>query len=536
VEKCQAVIEEIRYYSGMFRGIYRYQRQPAAADPLAALREQMAAREARFLDCARRIVFANPANPYHTLFRLAQCDYADLAAEVQRHGLEPTLERLLSAGVYLTHDEFKGKAPIVRAGLEIPSMPRAYLNPLARGEMESRSSGSRGPATPSRHSTESQHYRMAYSELETRDLGLDAGERGLVYPVLPSAIGLNQSLRLGHAGQPVRKWFAPQGRMSDSGHYRAMTNVLVRYGRALGVPLPLPEALPEDDFAPVARWLAEEKRRGRRASITGFVSPAVRVATAARETGLDIGGTVIIVGGEALTDAKRAVIEAAGCTVYPTYVIHEVGRIGCACSRMRSGNRVHLFSDGVAVISRRRLAPLSDVEVNSLLFTTLLPFGTYFLINAEMDDAGVVEPIDCDCEYAKLGMNVQISDIFSYGKLTGQGVTLMGSDVLRVLEVALPARFGGVAGDFQLVEVDGARQAGLTLRVSPRVGAAAPDAVRDFFLDEIRRFYGGALAARLWKHSQALRVVVEEPLATHSGKVLPLHILGSNSGQITHAA
>jgi hypothetical protein len=160
------------------------------------------------------------------------------------------------------------------------------------------------------------------------------------------------------------------------------------------------------------------------------------------------------------------------------------------------------------------------------MFTNLLPFAARFLINAEMDDAGILEPVACDCEYARAGMNWRIRDIYSYGKLTGQGITLIGSDIVRILESALPQRFGGGPGDYQLVEYDGARQSQLELRVSPRAGAESAAAVRDFLLREIRGCYGGALAARVWTHSDGLKAVIAEPFSTRSGKVLSLHLLG----------
>ena len=174
------------------------------------------------------------------------------------------------------------------------------------------------------------------------------------------------------------------------------------------------------------------------------------------------------------------------------------------------------------------------MEVNSLLFTNLLPFAPRFLINAEMDDSGVVEPAACQCEYTRAGMTMQVRDIFSYGKLTGQGITLFGTDVVRILETALPRRFGGTPGDYQLVEREGERQTELVLRVSPRIHGAAAD-VRDFFLSEVRRCHGGTLAARLWKHADGLAVVVAEPSATRTGKVLPLHVLGPEARR-SHAS
>ena len=101
--------------------------------------------------------------------------------------------------------------------------------------------------------------------------------------------------------------------------------------------------------------------------------------------------------------------------------------------------------------------------------------------------------------------------------------------MVRILERVLPQHFGGGPGDYQLVEYDGARQAQVELRISPRAGAGPPEAVRDFLLREIRGCYGGALASRVWTHSSGLEAVVAEPLATRSGKVLPLHLLGSEA-------
>jgi len=119
-----------------------------------------------------------------------------------------------------------------------------------------------------------------------------------------------------------------------------------------------------------------------------------------------------------------------------------------------------------------------------------------------------------------------VRDIFSYGKLTGQGITLFGSDAVSILETALPRRFGGSPGDYQLVEQEGGQQTEVVLRVSPRTGVGSTEDVREFFLSELRKCYGGTLAARLWKHSAGFTVMLEEPYATRGGKVLPLHLLG----------
>jgi hypothetical protein len=525
VEGTNDVIREIAYYANMTRGVYRLLRSPYRPS-LDALRENIARREERFLELARLRVFANPRNPYHELFRLAGCEWSDLAESVRRCGLEATLSRLAAEGVYLSHDEFKGKTPLVRGGRHIPFVPEVLLNPVGRGYIASVSSGSRSRGTPTPKSLDLQLYRDTYDYLQTREFGLETRARMLVAPILPSSTGIRNSIQQARAGRRMERWFTPRDRLRDSWHYRVATHLEIGLGRLLGAPLPWPSYLPANDFAPAARWIAERKRTGRPCAVRSFVSPAVRVVTAAREADLDISGTIFFVAGETLTGAKRSLIEEAGCEVYPAYAISEISSVGAACRQMTTGNCVHLYRDALAVVGRLRRAPLSDVEVNSLLFTNLLPFAPRFAINAEMDDSGVIEPTSCQCEYSAVGMTTQVRDISSFGKLTGQGVTLVGSDVVSILETALPRRFGGAPGDYQLVEREGDRQTELVLRVSPRTGGAGAEDVRDFFLAELRKCYGGSLAARLWKHSAGLKVVSEEPGATRTGKVLPLRVLG----------
>ena len=164
--------------------------------------------------------------------------------------------------------------------------------------------------------------------------------------------------------------------------------------------------------------------------------------------------------------------------------------------------------------------------MNSLLFTTLLPHARRVLVNVEMEDSGLIAAGRCDCAFTRPGLSTVIHDVASFGKLTGHGVTLVGTDIVAILEERLPAALGGRVGDFQLVECDADQQTQIVLHVSPRV-PASPETVRQRFLDELRREWGGVYAAGSWMHADAIRVVVAEPQAGRSGKVLPLHLLGS---------
>ena len=519
------MLREASYYAGMARGLYAYLSTPPVTDADTAIRRQFENREPAFLNSVRRVVFDRPGNPYRRMFELAGCSYEDFADAVRRDGLESALAAVQRAGVYLTHDELKGKTEIVRSGEHIPSDDRSFLNPLVRGLMESSSSGSSGKAMRTRRNPAFQLHAEAYEALRRREFQTDSLSHVLLWPVLPSTIWISTTVRAARAGNPIARWYAVSGKWSDAGHYRVFTAALVTMANLMGTRLPWPRPLPPHDFSPVARWIARQRARGERCVLSSFVSSAVRVAAAARERGLDISGTLMGMGGEALTEAKRQVVESAGCEAAVGYWISEVGPIGAACRQMRTGNCVHLFHDSVAVISHRRRAPLSDVEVDSLLFTTLLPSSPRVLINAEMDDSGAIEPARCDCVYTAAGFTTRIRGISSFGKLTGQGMTLMGGDMVRLLEEVLPARLGGGPGDYQLVEGESGGETRLTLRVSPRAGLLSPLPVKECFLREIRNYYGGSLASRMWTHADAIEVTIAEPIATANGKVHPLHLL-----------
>lgn len=521
------MIAELKFYIAELRGMRDYLKTPPHADPDAVLRRQLENREATLLEKLRKVVFANPSHPYSQMFRLAGCSEADLEDSVRRKGLEPTLRELLDAGVYLTHDEFKGKQPVVRQGRHIPATTDSFRNPLVRGGMTGITSGSRSKGTRVPHGTESRLYREAWHRLQYREWQVEGHLPVMLMPILPSTTGLSSCLLKGRIPRPAECWFTVVHPMSRSAHYRLMTYVYVAAARCMGVSVPFPTVLPPNDFSPVARWIAARKRNGDKCVVHSFTSPAVRVAAAALDKGLDIAGTVFIVGGEALTNAKRAVIERAGAEVYPFYPISEVGGVGVACRQMRTDNCVHLCHDRVAVVQKRTRISAADLEVEALYFTSLTDFSPFVLINAEMGDAGWIEPATCDCLFSQFGFRWQIRGIYSFGKLTGQGITLAGTDVVRILEEVLPSRLGGAPGDYQLVEQEGEHQTEVWLRISPRIAGVNPEQAREVFLRELRACFGGTLAERTWRHADGLKAVIAEPITTTTGKVLPLHLLGT---------
>jgi len=520
---------EVLRYGRMSAEMVRLARTPAIADYAANIRRNFENREANFLAVVRDAIYAHPANPFRRMLHLAQCEFEDLEREVRSKGLEPALTALFDAGVYLTQEEAKGRTPIVRGGELIPSDERSFLNPAASG-LQGQSSGSSGRHTRISHSVGAQLHWERYLALMADDLELHDRAFIAPLPILPSLTGLTITARGRWIGWRAERWYSV-GTILDSGHYRGMTRLLVLAGRIAGSRAPFPEYLPTGDFSRVAEYIARRKADGVQSIVGGFLSPAVRVAAAAMEHGFDIGGVIFSVGGEALTPAKRAIMESVGGRVYPFYATIDVGPVGYSCSRMHEGNCVHLFEDSLAAITRTRLAPLSQTQVSSLLFTTLGSFSPRIVINAELDDSGVIEPARCDCIYSRLGLTRQIRDIASFGKVTGQGITLAGTDVVRILEEVLPRRLGGAPGDYQIVEGEGADQTVFTLRASARTGVTDVERVRECFLQELTRNEGGSLAARIFRQAEAVQVLIAEPVATQTGKVLPLHLMGSEESR-----
>ena len=525
----------LRAYWGIAAGVRAYSRQPIPENLAEVVRRQVEEREETWLALMQRAIFANTQHPYKRLFDLAGCEFGDLEQAVLSIGLEPALERLYDGGVYLTEDEFKGKAPIVRGGQEIPSAPGDFHNRAEEAWIEVATGGSSGKPTRLPYSTGSLLTRDIVSALTIGEFNLEDYARLMVRPVLPSAIGVMMGLSMSRMGCPMDRWFATGGSAADSLHYRALTRYLVHVGRLQGATVPAPEYLAQGDFAAPIEWIAREKANGRQTMLSAFVSPAVRMAALAVERGLDIQGTIVVAGGETVTNAKLKVLKHAGMRLSSRYWISEIGPIGIGCSNMLNEGRTHLMRHAVAVISRPRLEPIMQTSVQGLHFTSVSPLCTSVLINAEMGDAAVLERTDCDCTLGRAGLNWEVRDIASYSKLTGQGMTLLGTDVVAVLEERLPSRFGGGPTDYQLVQFQAEGQTELELRVSPQVGVGNLADLKREFTSALRGVYGGSLATRVWEHSDGLKVVEREPFATPAGKVLPLHLAcGTAENRETH--
>lgn len=519
------VISEFAAFAKFLGGLHRLvQRKMTVPEALRIIRQRLDHREANLLASLEHGIYDNPRSPYRALLGRAGCGLGDVREMLKREGLEGTLQRLRSEGVYVSFEEFKGLRPIVRGSFTISPKPADFDNPAGRRYYSTTTGGTTGPG---------RRVRLDLQHLESLLPGriVVRHAQGLTripaasWSDIPPAGGLKGVLLSAAAGEDATHWFITRRFHGTSGlRYRAATHATLAAARFAGARVSWPVHVPLEDAVKLARWAAAQVREKGACTIHASVSRILRIAVAARENHIDLTGTILRGGGEPPTPAKVAQIVATGATFHSSYAFSEVGTIGSSCLNANGPNDQHFMQDHVAMIQAMRKVPGFDIEVPAFCFTSLLPTSAKLLLNVESDDYGVVDTRPCGCAWEQLGFPVHIRDIRSFRKLTGEGMTLVGSDIERVLDDFLPARFGGSALDYQFAEEEDA--SGFTriiLRVAPGVFVPDEPQVVEFVLSSLRRLGGAAAVAEsAWRQAGTLRIRREVPVMTARGKLLPL--------------
>jgi hypothetical protein len=204
----------------------------------------------------------------------------------------------------------------------------------------------------------------------------------------------------------------------------------------------------------------------------------------------------------------------------------ELGDVAQPCADAQALDDFYFLEDKLAVIQRTKPIGESGLTVGAFFFTTLLPSSPKLLLNVDSGDYGKLERRDCRCLLGQLGLYTHMSEIRSYDKLTSEGMTFLGSDLIRLTEDLLPEKFGGYPTDYQFVEVEIEGIPNVLVRVSPRIGAIDEAALIDTIMDALAtRSAAHKMMADRWREARTLRVLRAEPVVTMVGKTLPLHIL-----------
>lgn len=521
-------IDYLKTFARFPFGLRRFARQTLTLEAARRIvRDRFERREEEFVQIAERSIYGFKRSPYLALLKRAGCELGDLRDLVRRRGLEGALRELRRQGVYVTYEEFKGRIPIVRGDTTIAVAAHDFDNPSARGDLAVQTGSSTGVAT-----AVGVHLDFLTALTPPYLLALDAhGLVGAPYvawqPALPGP-GFALILQSWHIGLRHGQWFMTNG-WRESKYwlkYDLATIYSLICSRLLRVQVPWPGVVRLDEAEKVARYVASALQATGRCFVMAGVSRALRISLAAEQAGIDLTGAVFSGGGEPASRAKLEGIQRVGARMLGLYGTVEAGQIAYGCASLADETDTHLANDAFALITHPHVIEGVGLTVPALNITSLLDTAPKLLFNVEIDDYGVVEERRCGCELEACGYTTHLSGIGSYSKLVGEGVTLIGNEMLNILEQVLPARFGGSPQDYQLMEEeDGQGLTRLFLLIHPRVQIADSQEVLDVMHAALRQSSPMADAARvLWQQAQTIQIKRMEPVWTGGRKLMPLYI------------
>jgi hypothetical protein len=299
-------------------------------------------------------------------------------------------------------------------------------------------------------------------------------------------------------------------------------------GRLTGITLPSPEYVPLSDPSPIVHWLRDVLDSGDRPHLTTWVSSAVRICQAASSLRIDISGTQFTVGGEPLTAARLALIQKSGAVAVPRFMSVECAYIGYGCLNPDGPDDYHSINDFTTVIQTGRDGIERGFPPEALLVTSIRPTAPFILLNVSLGDQAQLVRRSCGCPLEALGWSNHFRTVRSFEKLTSGGMTFLDSDIVSILERVLPARFGGTALDYQLVEEETAEgNPQILLLISPDVGPIDTKEVLQCFYEAIGKGSGAERVMSLqWKSAESVSIRRQAPRTTQTGKIL--HLLKSS--------
>ncbi len=478
-----------------------------------------------------RCVWTHAASPYLPLLRQAGCEAGDLRVLVQDSGLEPALQKLRDDGVYFTFEEFKGRKPVERGSVSISLDQGDFDNPHVRRLITTTTTGSTGQRTQVWSNLDALKEWRFLTAVANKAHGFDESYptatwtrstwRGLLHVTKP------------RPDRPRLTSFVTQVGLEGAEllKYRASAQLIRAAARVSGLRAPKRVWIDADDALSIARWAENALKTSKRCRILANPSQAARIALAAIENSIDLTGTLFASTEEPATPGKVKLIYRSGASLTTFYAFAEGGAIGIGCANPSDPTDVHLMSDRFGLIQTPRSVPGIDITVDSFCLTTLSDSAPKILLNVEIDDFGVVEKRSCGCLLGDVGYDTHIREIYSFKKLTGEGVSLIGNDLIRILEEVLPQRFGGSSLDYQIVEEE--EDEGLesvtkvSLIIDPRVEITDEQEVIDVLVEELEKTdKPSAMGGNIWAQLGTIRVKRMTPITTGGprAKLLPLYV------------
>jgi len=509
--------------------------QPSPDEVKAELQQALETREQRFLDLVGDCVYSVPESPYKKLLDHAGCEFGDIALALDKSGLEETLKQLARAGVYLMPAEYKGRQDVKRGGLSFRVQAGDLVPPRQSGATSevTRSSGSTG--RPSASVSSFEWWRL---EALVTAVFLDAHNlytsRVASFEPFQFTAGIRFATIAARLGIPVDRCFVrptPANNWLESLYFRLTTHETALAARWFGPGFAWPEMITAEHLDRIVRWIEKSRQEGRATCVRTVASNAVRIARVANEIGASLEGCTFIASGEPTTTAKRRTIESAGGAVAVAWGYAPLGMVAFGCARPAYDDEMHLSRHSMALIEHPE--PIVDAggeDIHPLLFTTIHPSAPQLEINVSNGDQAVLSERNCSCPMHEAGFIQHVHNVGSFEKLTSEGLAFSIDELYDLLETALPDRFGGGAGDYQLVEEEGdGGKSYLSLLIDPGIGPIDDAAVLDFLTAALasgsrnKRFMTG-----VWKDAGTFRILRQVPVTSSRGKILPLRLAAKN--------
>jgi hypothetical protein len=187
---------------------------------------------------------------------------------------------------------------------------------------------------------------------------------------------------------------------------------------------------------------------------------------------------------------------------------------------------MHLLEDKLAAIQCKRSVKHSDLTVDSFLFTTILKSSPKIFLNTETGDYGTIEKRSCGCGFERLGFTEHIHTVRSFEKLSAEGSTFIGSDLIPLVQRILPSEFGGDANDYQFMEeADEKGYHKLYILISPDIGEINEERLKEVVFEGLTSGeYSHSFSRSLWTQAETIQIKRINPIPTKRGKIYPLHI------------